>query len=138
MAALTCLTRAAMSRIRPEAVASAGPVMYGIKNCDTVKRARAWFTEQGAELRFHDFKASGVPADRLQSWLASAGLERLLNRQGTTWRRLPDAQRDAVLDDASAVALMQAEPSVIRRPVVEWPDGAITVGLDDQDFARRI
>lgn len=138
MGARTCPIRAAMSRSRPEAVASAGPVMYGIKNCDTVKRARAWFAEQGAELRFHDFKASGVPADRLQSWLASAGLERLLNRQGTSWRKLAQPQRQAVVDDASAAALMLAEPSLIKRPVVEWPDGAITVGFDDQDFARRI
>ena len=127
-----------MSRSEPAVEAGAGLVLYGIKNCDTVKRARVWFADQGAELRFHDFKASGVPADRLQFWLASAGRERLLNRKGTTWRRLSDARRDAVVDDASAAALMQAEPSLIKRPVVEWPDGAITVGFDDHDFARRI
>ena len=78
-----------------------------------------------------------MPADRLQAWLASAGWERLLNRQGTTWRKLDDATRAAVTGADSAAALMQAQPSVIKRPVVEWGDGAVTVGFDAADFARR-
>ena len=111
--------------------------LYGIPNCDTVKKARAWLGEHGVEHHFHDFKKAGVPADRLQAWLAAAGWERLLNRQGTTWRKLDDATRAAVTGTDSAAALMQAQPSVIKRPVVEWGDGAVTVGFDATDFAKR-
>jgi Spx/MgsR family transcriptional regulator len=104
--------------------------LYGISNCDTVKRARAWLDETGRAHEFHDFKKAGVPADRLDAWLAAAGWEMLLNRKGTMWRKLSDAQRAAVTDSASARALMLAVPSVIKRPVVEWDDGRITVGFD--------
>jgi Spx/MgsR family transcriptional regulator len=105
-------------------------VVHGIPNCDTVKRARAWLAAQGIAYRFHDFKQSGVPPERLDAWLDSAGWERLVNRQGTTWRRLSDAVRDAVVDRASARELLLAQPSVIKRPVVEWPGGRISVGFD--------
>jgi Spx/MgsR family transcriptional regulator len=112
--------------------------LYGIPNCDTVKRARAFLADRGAEVRFHDFKKAGVPADRLAAWMQAAGWERLLNRQGTTWRKLDDAVKAAAADAAGAAALMQAQPSVIKRPVVEWPDGAVTVGFDGADFAARL
>jgi Spx/MgsR family transcriptional regulator len=104
--------------------------LYGIPNCDTVKRARTWLGEAGRAHEFHDFKKSGVPAERLDGWLGAVGWEVLVNRKGTTWRKLGDAQRAAVIDAASARALMLAEPSVIKRPVVEWDDGRITVGFD--------
>jgi arsenate reductase len=94
--------------------------LYGIPNCDTVKRARAWLGEHAIETRFHDFKKQGVPPARLDAWLQALGWEALVNRPGTTWRRLDDATRDAVVDAASARALMLAEPSVIKRPVIEW------------------
>ena len=113
------------------------PTLYGIPNCDTVRRARAWLTAQGIEHRFHDFKKAGVPADRLDAWIAALGWQPLVNRQGTTWRKLDDATRDAVVDAASARALMLAQPSVIKRPVVEWAGGAITVGFDEAEFARQ-
>ena len=112
--------------------------LYGIPNCDTVKRARAFLADRGAQVHFHDFKKAGVPADRLAAWIASAGWERVLNRQGTTWRKLDDATKAGVTDAASATALMLAQASVIKRPVVEWPDGAITVGFDAPDFAARL
>lgn len=112
--------------------------IHGIANCDTVKRARAWLAGRGVEVRFHDFKRAGVPSEALERWMAVVGWERLLNRQGTTWRKLDDAAKAAVSDAASARALMLAQPSVIRRPVVEWPDGATTVGFDADDWARRI
>lgn len=111
--------------------------LYGIPNCDTVKRARAWLAAQAREVEFHDFKRQGVPADALQAWIAALGWERLLNRQGTTWRRLDAATQAGVTDAATAAALMTAQPSVIRRPVVRWPDGALTVGFDPADWARR-
>jgi arsenate reductase (glutaredoxin) len=112
--------------------------VYGIPNCDTVKRSRAWLDAQGLAHDFHDFKKAGVPLPGLDRWLAAAGWEALLNRKGTTWRRLDDAQRDAVHDAASARALMLEQPSVIKRPVLQWPDGRVTVGFDAADWARRV
>ena len=107
--------------------------LYGIAHCDSVKKARAWLTAQGLEYHFHDFKKHGVPADRLAAWLTEAGWEKLVNRQGTTWRKLDSATQAAVHDAASARALLLANTSAIKRPVVEWRRGAhtrITVGFD--------
>ena len=117
---------------------AAEAVVYGIPNCDTVKKARSWLAEHGVAYRFHDFKKQGVPADRLASWIAAAGWDKVLNRQGTTWRKLPADEQAAVRDAASAAALLQREPSAIKRPVVEWPGGAITVGFAPGDWAARI
>ncbi len=94
--------------------------VYGIPNCDTVKRARAWLAAQGIPYTFCDFKKSGVPLDRLDAWIAALGYEQLLNRQGTTWRKLDDAAKQGVTDARSAKQLMIAQPSVIKRPVIEW------------------
>ena len=113
-------------------------ILYGIPNCDTVKRARDWLTGQGVAYEFHDFKKQGVPADHLAAWVQAAGWERVLNRKGTTWRKLPEAQQAAVVDDASAQALMREQASVIKRPVVEWDDGRITVGFDPVDWEARV
>jgi len=110
--------------------------LYGIPNCDTVKRARAWLAEHGLEAAFHDFKKAGVPADRLEAWIGAVGWEALLNRKGTTWRKLDEATRAGVMDAASAAALMRAQPSVIKRPVVEW-GRAITVGFDPAAWPPR-
>lgn len=101
-------------------------ILYGIPNCDTVKKSRTWFTEQGLDYVFHDFKKQGVPAARLPDWLAAVGRDRLVNRQGTTWRKLDADTQAAVQDDASASTLLQAQPSVVKRPVVEWSQGGTT------------
>jgi len=106
------------------------PVLYGIPNCDSVKRARAWLTAQGRAHEFHDFKKLGLPTQRLEAWLLAPGWTTLLNRQGSTWRKLDPAAQAQVVDAASAKALMLAQPSVIKRPVVDWPDGSTTVGFD--------
>lgn len=106
--------------------------IYGIPNCDTVKKSRVWFAEQGLDPGFHDFKKLGVPAARLPDWIAAAGWQKLVNRQGTTWRKLDAHIQASVTDDASASALVQAQPSVIKRPVVEWQQGEqvrISVGF---------
>src|SRR6218665_1098319 len=95
--------------------------LYGIPNCDTVKKARTWLETQGVAYAFHDFKKSGVPA-QLDDWLAQLGWEAVLNRKGTTWRKLDATQQAAVHDAASAAALLRAQPSAIKRPVVEWDD----------------
>ena len=112
-------------------------VLYGIPNCDAVKKARTWLIARGRNVRFHDFKRAGVPDGRLDAWFHALGWERLLNRQGTTWRQLDAALRATVVDAASAKQLMLVHASVIKRPVVEWADGAITVGFDADDWARR-
>ena len=103
-------------------------VVHGIPNCDTVKKARAWLADNGVEYQFHDFKKQGVPP-QLDRWIASVGWEKLVNRQGTTWRKLDEATKAAVTDARSAKALMLAQPSVIKRPVVEW-GAKTTVGFD--------
>ncbi|MEO3693027.1 Spx/MgsR family RNA polymerase-binding regulatory protein [Roseateles paludis] len=108
--------------------------VYGIPNCDTVKRARAWLAEAGFEVAFHDFKKAGVPADLAAEWLRIFGRDRVVNRAGTSWRKLDEGTRAGVTDDASALALMQAQPSVIKRPLVRWPDGHWTLGFRAEEF----
>ena len=112
--------------------------LYGIPNCDTVKKARAWLAERGVAVTFHDFKKQGVPDAALDAWIAALGWEALVNRSGTTWRRLDDAAKASVTDAASARALMQAQASVIKRPVVQWPDGTLTVGFSPERFSQRL
>lgn len=112
--------------------------LYGIPNCGTVRKARAWLDARGVAHVFHDFRKQGVPATDLDLWLAACGWEALLNRSGTTWRLLDPARRASVVDVGSARALMQAQPSVIRRPVATWADGSTTVGFDPDDWQQRI
>lgn len=104
------------------------PIVYGIPNCDSVKKARTWLTAQGLDHAFHDFRKQGVPPDRLQQWVKTCGWQVVLNRKGTTWRKLEPATQSAVTDASSAQALMLEQASAIKRPVIEWPSGAITVG----------
>ena len=116
-------------------------ILYGIRNCDTVKRARLWLDEHQLPYVFHDFKTQGVPPSALDEWLAAVGWEVLVNRQGTTWRKLDEATRAAVTDGASARAVALATPSVIKRPVVAWGGaaaGAITVGFKPEAWAARL
>ena len=112
--------------------------MYGIPNCDTVKKARAWLADKGLDAVFWDFKKQGVPAAELANWAHALGWEPLVNRKGTTWRKLDAATQQAVVDTTSAMQLMQSQPSVIKRPVVCWPDGSVSVGFDAGVWAQRI
>jgi len=114
------------------------PTVYGIPNCDTVKKARAWLTAQGVAHEFHDFRKEGVPPAHLDRWVAELGWEKLVNRSGTTWRKL-DPQRQALVTDAtSAKRLMLENVSVVKRPVVEWGKKHVTVGFDAADWAGRL
>ena len=108
--------------------------LYGIPNCDTVKKSRAWFDEHQRPYTFHDFKKQGVPETALKEWIAALGWEALLNKKGTTWRKLDAATQARVSDAPSAQALMLAHTSVIKRPVVTLA-GRITVGFVPQDWA---
>jgi len=112
-------------------------IVYGISNCDTVKKARAWLAEHGIEYRFHDFRKDGVPAAELDEWLAQFGWEKVVNRQGTTWRKLAPAVQARVVDRPSAHALLLEQPSAIKRPVVDWPGGTRTIGFDAAQWALR-
>ncbi|WP_394521491.1 ArsC family reductase [Pantoea sp. SGAir0184] len=106
-------------------------VMYGIKNCDTIKKARNYLTTSGIDFHFHDYRADGLDAALLQSFIDQLGYDVLLNTRGTTWRQLPEAERDAIRDAASAKALMLAHPALIKRPVLAAPDGTLLVGFKE-------
>ncbi len=108
--------------------------LYGIPNCDTVKKARAFLKDRGVACDFVDFKKASVPAGKLAVWMAAVGWERLLNRQGSTWRQLPEAVKASVVDADSAAAVMVAHPSCIKRPVVEWGAGVVTLGFNERQF----
>ncbi|QHI98022.1 Spx/MgsR family RNA polymerase-binding regulatory protein [Xylophilus rhododendri] len=111
--------------------------IYGIPNCDTVKKARSWLGEHLQDARFHDFRKDGLTAEQVARWYAAVG-DKLLNRKGTTWRGLDAAAQASAADAAGAQALALAHPALIKRPVMEWPDGAVTVGFDAADWASRI
>lgn len=107
--------------------------IYGIKNCDTMKKARTWLDDHGVRYEFHDYKASGIDAPRLKKWVDEAGWETVLNRAGTTFRKLPDADK-AGLTERKALALMLAQPSLIKRPVLET-GGKLLVGFKPEAYA---
>ena len=106
------------------------PVVYGIPNCDTVKKARAWLADNGVDHQFHDFKKQGLPEPQLDGWLQQVSWEKLVNRKGNTWRGLDAALQASVVDPASAKRVILLNSSVVKRPVVLWPNGRVTVGFD--------
>ena len=108
--------------------------LYGIRNCDTMKKARTWLDARGVAYDFHDYKVAGIDADRLTRWCGEHGWEALLNRAGTTFRKLPEADRQG-LDMAKAVALMVAQPSMIKRPVLDLGDRRL-VGFRPDAYER--
>ena len=107
--------------------------LYGIPNCTTVKKARAWLAGHALEVAFHDFKKQGVDAAWLRKVAAQTGWQALLNTRGTTWRKLPDAEKAAVTDEASAIAYMISQPSVIKRPVLEL-NGRYHPGFAEEQY----
>jgi arsenate reductase len=107
--------------------------LYGIPNCTTVKKARAWLAEHGQDVAFHDFRKQGVDAAWLRDVIRQTGWQALLNTRGTTWRKLGDPEKTAVTDEASAIALMLAQPSVIKRPVLER-DGKYHLGFAEDHY----
>ncbi len=110
--------------------------IYGIKNCDTMKKARAWLGAKGVAYAFHDYKAAGIERSRLEGWARQVGWERLLNRAGTTFRKLSDKDREG-LDERRAIALMLAQPSMIKRPVLELGE-RLLVGFKPDDYAAAV
>ena len=112
------------------------PTVYGIRNCDTIKKARAWLEGHGVDYRFHDYKAEGIARDELERWCRELGWEALLNRAGTTFRKLPDADKGS-LDEKKAIALMLAQPSMIKRPVLDL-GGKLLVGFKPDLYAAAV
>src|SRR5664280_64204 len=111
--------------------------IYGIKNCDTMKKARAWLDKAGVEYAFHDYKDSGIERARLEQWPNKLGWEKLLNRAGTTFRKLPDKDKDG-LTEKKAIALMLAQPSMIKRPVLDLGGGKLLVGFKPEQYAENL
>ncbi len=111
--------------------------IYGIKNCDTMKKARAWLDQKGAAYAFHDYKTAGIDRARLEAWVGKVGWETLLNRSGTTFRKLPEADREG-LTEKKAIALMLAQPSMIKRPVLDLGSGKLLVGFKPDQYASVI
>jgi arsenate reductase len=109
-------------------------IIYGIKNCDTMKKARAWLDARKVDYDFHDYKSAGIERAMLEGWIRKVGWEVLLNRAGTTFRKLPDADREN-LTEKKAIALMLAQPSMIKRPVLE-AKGKLTVGFAPEAYKK--
>lgn len=112
-------------------------IVFGIKNCNTVKSAINWLKENGIDYEFHDFKVRGIDEKRLKAWSSEVGWELLLNKRGTTWRQLPSDVQESVKDQTAAIALMKEKTSVIKRPVITSGDTVVTVGFDEGEFGKR-
>jgi arsenate reductase (glutaredoxin) len=111
--------------------------IYGIKNCDTMKKARGWLDKKGIDYDFHDYKAAGVDRAKLERWAKKVGWETLLNRAGTTFKKLPDREKDGITQ-AKAIALMLKQPSMIKRPVLEAGERKIVVGFKPDHYAATL
>lgn len=111
--------------------------VYGIPNCDTVKKARKWFEANGLDYTFHDYKKVGADAEKVKAWIADQGVGVVLNKRGTTFRKLSDTEKAEAADSNKAVALLVQHPSMIKRPVVEYP-GGVLVGFKEDEWSAAL
>ena len=111
--------------------------IYGIKNCDTMKKARAWLDGRGVAYAFHDYKTAGIERERLERWAKKVGWEVLLNRAGTTFKKLPEKDKEG-LTEKKAIVLMLAQPSMIKRPVLDLGGGKLLVGFKPEQYAASL
>jgi arsenate reductase len=111
--------------------------IYGIRNCDTMKKARAWLDKHGVDYAFHDYKTAGIDRTQLERWAKKVGWETLLNRAGTTFKKLPDREKDDITS-AKAIALMLKQPSMIKRPVLEAGGGKLLVGFKPEQYSATL
>ncbi len=109
--------------------------LYGVKNCDTMTKARAWLDKHGVAYDFHDYKSRGIDKERLEGWAKKTGWETLLNRAGTMFKKLPDKDK-AAITEGKAIKLMLAQPSMIKRPVLELPRGKLLVGFKPEEYEK--
>jgi Spx/MgsR family transcriptional regulator len=113
------------------------PVIYGIKNCDTMKKARAWLDKHGVEYDFHDYKTAGIDRAKIERWTKKVGWEVLLNRAGTTFKKLPEKEKTGVTE-TRAIALMLKQPTMIKRPVLELNGGKLLVGFKPDEYSEAM
>lgn len=111
------------------------PVMYGIPNCDTIKKARKWLQQHAVDYRFHDYKKLGIDEDQLKNWVETMGWEQLINKRGTSWRKLDETTR-ADMNDQTALRVMQENPSIIKRPLLQVRDQFI-IGFDEAEYRKE-
>jgi arsenate reductase (glutaredoxin) len=113
-------------------------IVYGIKNCNTVKSAIDWLNKNKIEFEFHDYKKSGITAEKLSAWSKQVGWERLVNKRGTTWRQLPQVDQNKVVNEKTAIALMIEKTSVIKRPLIEEKGKVILIGFEESEFEKAL
>jgi Spx/MgsR family transcriptional regulator len=113
-------------------------VVYGIKNCNTVKSAIEWLNKNKVEYEFHDYKKSGITETKLATWSKQVGWESLVNKRGTTWRQLDEAVQKKVVNEKAAIALMMEKTSVIKRPLVEKDGKVLLLGFDEADYKQKL
>lgn len=113
-------------------------IIYGIPNCNTVKKARVWLEENGFNPEFHDFKKKGISLEKLNQWCDAFGWETVLNKKGTTWRGLSKAEQDAIIDQSSAVQLLQQHTSAIKRPVVEVDGKPVLISFNEEAYQKAL
>jgi arsenate reductase (glutaredoxin) len=111
-------------------------IVYGIRNCDTVKKALTWLDENKMQYSFHDYKSKGITDAKLKEWIQQVGWESLVNKKGMTWRQLDDKIKDGVANASSAIKLMKEKTSVIKRPLIEKDNTVLTVGFDPHEFEK--
>lgn len=109
-------------------------IVYGIKNCNTVKKGLSWLRENGLEYDFHDYKKAGISSEKLESWADQVGWESLLNRKGMTWRKMNDEEKEIASTREGAIKIMQEKTSVIKRPLVELDGKVLTLGFDEEEY----
>jgi arsenate reductase len=113
-------------------------IVYGIKNCNTVKNALTWLKENQIEFEFHDYKTKGISESKLKSWSKQVGWEQLVNKKGTTWRQLDKAVQETITTQAAAIALMKEKTSVIKRPLIEVDNEVVLLGFDEAAYAEKL
>jgi Spx/MgsR family transcriptional regulator len=112
-------------------------ILYGIKNCNTMKKAFDWLNENNVAFEFHDYKKVGISQEKLEVWIAQAGLETIVNKKGTTWRQLSDEQKAASEDQKKAVPILLEKTSMIKRPIIEVDGKIILLGFDEQAYIQN-
>lgn len=113
-------------------------IVYGIKNCNTVKSALHWLKKNNVEFEFHDYKSKGITEAKLKAWCRQVGWESLVNKRGTTWRKLNEATQKKTANEKAAIALMLEKPSIIKRPLIERNGKVLLLGFDEQEFASKL
>ena len=113
-------------------------IVYGIKNCNTVKTALDWLKKENVSFDFHDYKANGITESKLKEWSKQVGWESLVNKRGTTWRQLDEATQAKIKSEAAAIALMKEKTSVIKRPLIEKDGKVVVLGFDEEEYAKRL